>query len=274
MTEAVDPVHAPTEVSAQEATRERSTIAFPYLSLDIAVEIVKAVHATGGQQSQMDQVAAQMNESANGGAFRTKVVTARIFGLVKYSTGTITLTPLGSRVTDPDQEKIAKADAFLHVPLYRRVYDDFKGLVLPPTPAALEAVMVSMGVSPKQKDKARQAFQRSAQQAGFFAYGTTKLVYPALGGEAKPRAKEKIEEPNEKPAATNGSGAGGGNGGGPRHPLIEGLLKELPEPQTEWTTEERKNWLEMASTIFNVIYKNSDDSRGSLRVVVEKASAK
>jgi len=38
--------------------------------------------------------------------------------------------------------------------------------------------------------------------------------------------------------------------------------------------EERKNWLEMASTIFNVIYKNSDDSRGSLRVVVEKASAK
>ena len=56
--------------------------------------------------------------------------------------------------------------------------------------------------------------------------------------------------------------------------MIEGLLKELPEPQIEWTTEDRKKWLEMASTIFNVIYKDSDDSRGSLRVVVEKNSAK
>ena len=59
-----------------------------------------------------------------------------------------------------------------------------------------------------------------------------------------------------------------------RHPLIEGLLKELPEPQSEWTTEDRKKWLEMASTIFNVIYKDSDDSRGSLKVVVERNSAK
>lgn len=59
-----------------------------------------------------------------------------------------------------------------------------------------------------------------------------------------------------------------------RHPLIEGLLKELPKPQAEWTTEDRKKWLEMASTIFNVIYKDSDDSRGSLNVVVERNSAK
>jgi hypothetical protein len=52
------------------------------------------------------------------------------------------------------------------------------------------------------------------------------------------------------------------------------LLKELPDPQAEWTTEDRKKWLEMASTIFNVIYKDSDDSRGSLKVVVERNSAK
>ena len=59
-----------------------------------------------------------------------------------------------------------------------------------------------------------------------------------------------------------------------RHPLIEGLIRELPEPQSEWTTEDRKKWLEMASTIFDVIYKDSDDSRGSLKAVVEKNSAK
>ncbi len=106
-------VQAPPETSTQEAPheRERSTIVFPYLNLDVAVEIVKGVHATGGQQAQMDALAGHLNESANGGAFRTKIVTAKIFGLVKYSTGTVTLTPLGSRITDPDQEKAARAEA-------------------------------------------------------------------------------------------------------------------------------------------------------------------
>lgn len=264
----------PAEVAGSVQERERSTIVFPYLSLDVAVEIVKAVHATGGQQSQMDQVAAHLDESPNGGAFRMKIVTSRIFGLVKYSTGTVSLTPLGSRITDPDQEKAAKAEAFLHVPLYKRIYDDFKGLVLPSTPAALESVMVTLGVAQKQKDKARQVFLRSAQQAGFFAYGTTKLVYPtitATGATPKPKVDEEEHEREDK--GRNGGG-GGGNDGGGQHPLIEGLLKELPQPKTEWTMEDRKNWLEMASTIFNVIYKNSDDSRGALRVVVERGSAK
>jgi len=65
------------------------------------------------------------------------------------------------------------------------------------------------------------------------------------------RRKEKEKEEDDSPRL---------------HPLIEGLLKELPEPKTEWPIEERKNWLEMVSGIFNVIYKTSDDSRGSLKL--------
>ena len=42
-----------------------------------------------------------------------------------------------------------------------------------PPAAALEREMVELGVSPKQKDKARQVFERSAEQAGFFATGGT-----------------------------------------------------------------------------------------------------
>lgn len=60
----------------------------------------------------------------------------------------------------------------------------------------------------------------------------------------------------------------------PRHPLIEGLLRELPKPQSEWSTEDRRKWLEMVSGIFNVIYKGSDSSRETVRVVIEKISAK
>jgi hypothetical protein len=253
--------------------RERSTIVFPYLAL--AVEIVRAVHETGGQQSQMDIVAAHLNEAANGGGFRTKIVTAKIFGLVKYTTGIISLTQLGSRITDPDQEKAARAEAFLHVPLYRRVYDDFKGLVLPSTPAALEAMMVALGVSPKQKDKARQVFQRSAQQAGFFAYGNNKLISPTMSStnSAITKAKtEDIDSGNSQEDKARGGGNAGSGGGGQYHPFIQGLLQTLPEPNTEWQLNARKKWLQSALSIFDVIYKSQDDEQ-TLTVRLEKPTA-
>ena len=251
-------------------SRDRSSIAFPYLDLDDAVQVAKAVHAVGGSTCQWDQLAAQLQQAATGGGFRARVGTAKLYGLLSYDKGIVTLTALGSRVADPQQEDAARAEAFLTIPLYKALYDQYKNATLPPV-SGLETAIGNLGVAPKQKDKARQVFQRSAKQAGFFKFGTDRLVMPSIKAsaaspapaptkdedEAPPEKKKKREEPESE-----------------RHPLIEGLLKELPEPQTEWTTEDRKKWLEMASTIFNVIYKDSDDSRGSLKVVVEKNSAK
>ena len=263
-------VETPAEAQDVDSKRERSTIDFPYLGLESAVEVAKAVHDVGGMKCQWDQLAAKMNQAAKGGGFRQRVMAAKTFGLLTHGQGMVTLSSLGSRINDPSQEAAAKADAFLAVPLFCKIYEEFKGSVLPPA-AGLEAAMVAHGVTPKQKDTARQVFQRSATEAGFFAYGVNRLVLPSFKASSSPKdagdvKHDEVEKPKKK-------GSGGGDGGD-RHPLIEGLLKELPEPQTEWTTEERKNWLEMASTIFNVIYKNSDDSRGSLRVVIEKTSAK
>ncbi len=266
------PAAEPSKPEAPKQERERSTIDFPYLSLDVAIEIVKAVHETGGTRAGFDQVAAHIGESAKGSAFRNKVTTARTFGLATYSNGTITLTPLGSRLADPSQEKGAKAEAFLHVPLYRRLYDDYKGSVLPPSNSGLETVIEGLGVSTKQKDKARQAFQRSAKESGFFAYGANKLVYPVLGGEPNPSVKEKIEEP-DKPDLGAGGGGNGGNGESDLHPFVQGLLRELPKPHTDWPLEGRKKWLQSALSIFDLIYQSTDGDK-PLVVGFEKNSAK
>jgi hypothetical protein len=249
-----------------ENKRERSTIEFPYLDLDAAVEIVKGVHELGGSSCGWDQLAARLGHAANGGGFRLRAMTAKTFGLVTYGQGTVNLTELGKRLCDPQQEKAAKVDAFLTVPLYSAIHDNFKNGVLPPADA-LEAEIVKLGVSPKQKGKARQAFDRSAKSAGFFWSGRDRLVKPSIKASAAPVVAPEIEP--EKPGKTKEK-----EDDDRKHPLIEGLLKELPTPQSEWTTEDRKKWLEMASTIFNVIYKDSDDSRGSLKVVVERNSAK
>lgn len=256
------------ETPEPEGVRERSTIAFPYLDLNDAAEVAHAVHTVGGSTCQWDQLAAQLNQAATGGAFRMRIQTAKMYGLLTYDRGTVTLSPIGTKLCDPEQEKAARVEAFLAIPLYKRIYEEFKNGTLPPT-SGLETAIGGFGVAPKQKERARQVFQRSAAQAGFFAFGNNKLVMPSIKAststilldepEQETEKKKKKEEPEEHDH---------------RHPLIEGLLKELPEPKTEWSTEERKKWLEMASTIFNMIYKDSDDSRGCLKVVVERNSAK
>jgi hypothetical protein len=264
-----EPVVEPLEsvpAEAAEGERERSTISFPYNDLDDAVNVAKGVHTVGGASCQWDQLAAHLGQTSTSGTFRLRMLAAKIFSVLTYEKNIVTLTPIGTRICDSKQEQSARAEAFLAVPLYSKVYEQFKGNSLPPT-SGLEAAMVTMGVAQKQKERARQVFQRSAKQAGFFGYGNDRLVMPSIkaSAAATPAPEVEPEKTDKKKEKTEDER---------KHPLIEGLLQELPPSKSEWSTEDRKKWLEMASTIFNVIYKDSDDSRGSLKVVVERNSAK
>lgn len=254
-----------------DGKRERSTIDFPYLGLDVAVEMAKGVYAVGGSSCQWDQLAAKFGQAATGGGFRQRVMTAKTFGLLTYSQGTITLTKLGTQICDPDQESAAKAEAFLAVPLYKAVYEQFKGGTLPPT-VGLETAMVSLGVTPKQKATARQVFQRSATEAGFFAYGQGRLVLPSIKASAVAPAvtpadpsvddgkkKKKVEEDDEEEL----------------HPFIKGLLKKLPPPDSEWPNDKRAKWLQAAVNIFDLMYTESeDDSKRTITIGFQKDSAR
>ena len=251
--------------------RERSTIGFPYLDLDDSIEIAKGVHELTGANCQWDQLAAKLNQSATGGAFRQRVMTAKMFGFVTYSQGTITLTPLGSRLCDPQQEVAAKAEAFLNVPLYKAVYEQFRNVTLPPQPA-LENAMVGMGVAQKQKDKARQVFQRSATQAGFFALGPNRLVQPAIRSSAATPATLPPDPPTDPDKGKKKTKED--DDGEDLHPFIQGLLRKLPKPDSEWPTEARTKWLQAAVNIFDLMYTDSDDSRRSITVEAKKDSAR
>jgi hypothetical protein len=243
-----------------DGTRSRSTIEFPYLDLDTAVEIAKGVHTVGGSSCQWDQLAAQLNQAAKGGGFRLRVMTAKTFGLVTYAQQTVTLTKLGTQVCDPQQEPSAKVDAFLFVPLYNAIHEKFKGVTLPPT-EALENVMAGLGVAPKQTGKARQAFQRSATQAGFFAFGPNRLVKPSIKGSATPAAPQPDpgEHREKKEKDTDDS----------KHPLIEGLIKALPEKGADWSLDARRKWLQAAAINFDFVYQDSTNNPGSIKISLE-----
>lgn len=254
---------------SSESERERSTISFPYNDLDDAVRVAKALHELGGS-CEWEQLAAKLGaKTSTSGTFRLRMLAAKIFNVLTYDKRTVSLTSIGTRLCDSQQEKAARADAFLSVPLYSKLYDKFKSATLPPT-SGLESVIAGMGVSQKQKDKARQVFQRSAKQAGFSDYGIDRLVMPPIKASAagtpdpaesneQPRKKTKDEDEDEDEL----------------HPFIKGLLRKLPPPDSEWPNDKRAKWLQAAVNIFDLMYTESeDDSRRTITIGFQKDSAK
>jgi hypothetical protein len=203
-----------------------------------------------------------MGLQAGSGNFMVRVAAARMFGLMTYQNSKYEMTDLGFAAVDKDdgRKRRALAEAFLNVPLYRKTYDEFKGKQLPPRPHGLEQAFVRFGVSVKQKETARQIFDKSAQQAGFFAAGSDRLIEPILSGSSG------FPPP---PSYIDGSGGGGGGSGdaqpvanyGPDvsgfHPFIQGLLNTLPAPDATWTIEGRAKWLTAAANCFDLIYKGA-----------------
>jgi hypothetical protein len=247
--------------------KQISTIQFPYGDLDDAVEFAKAIHAVGGQSCTTDQVAAYLKQSITSGAFRLRTSYPRIFGLTETERGGMRLTPLGLRIVDPMQEAVARVEAFLHVPLYKAIFDKYKGYTLPPN-VALEREMANLGVSPKQTDKARQAFERSARQAGFMWAGPDRLVMPALKdrGETGGKAPESKPLENGTPGADQRSERKGGGGGGDppdRNELMRMLLRFLPDGSLD--NEQLARWLKAAEVNLRMAY----NTPGSINIEAE-----
>lgn len=268
--------------AAQEGDkREQSTIAFPYHDLDAASGVALAVYNRSGLGScDLDELAAEMGQVISG-TFRVKVGAARTFNLIdKDGRAAVKLSELGRAIITDDGAAAAKVEAFMAVPLYAKLYEAYKGQKLPPM-KALEREMAALGVAVKQTDKARQAFERSARQAGFFNAGSDRLVRPRVDAPTGERQHQHDEERDaaaeqerrrhreQDKGSGGGSGSGGGGGGG-QHPLIQGLLITLPKIGDPWPQEERTAWLKMAESIFAMVYTKGSEVQ---RPTVNTASA-
>lgn len=244
-------------VDAAKKSRQRSTIAFPYMDMESAIKMADAIHGNVGHgECSDDQLAAWTGQSGKSSTFRVQVYASRTFGILGGEASRHCLTELGRKIIDPNQARPARIEAFLNVQLYAAVFDKYKGGTLPP-PAALEREMVSLGVSDKQKDRARQVFERSAEQAGFFEHGRNRLVQPgvnsssAVSSSVQTGSSIVAAAPTSSPNANFGGG-GGGNLTGDL--LIDALISKLPQPGTIWSADERVTWLSLISMAFQMTY--------------------
>jgi hypothetical protein len=175
--------------------------------------------------------------------------------LIETGQGRATLTQLGRDIVSGSTA--ARVTAFLKAELFNAMYDQFKGNALPPA-AAIERQMLQLGVSPKQTERARQTFMKSAQYAGFIDAASGRLVKPGVGQSIAPERESESKASNE----SRGGGRGGGDGLPPIDPIIVGLLKRLPMAGEEWAEADRRLWLQLLEGSFKLIYKDSPTSGG------------
>ncbi len=234
--------------------RFRSEIEFPYADLESAVELAKVIHDKAGSSCEVDELAAWMGQSPSGGTFRSRLGAARLFGLIETGQGRVTLTQAGRDALDGSgNERSARVEAFLNVALFRAMYDHHKGNALPPPPA-IERQMEQLGVSPKQKQRARQTFTTSAQYAGFIDPATGRFVKPGIAqkDEAAPRDETKRED-------RSGDDGDGGGTGLNLDPLLVALLKKIPPTKDGWPGAKRVRWFKTFAMNVSQIYDASED---------------
>lgn len=234
--------------SAEERKRFRSEIVFPYADLQSAVELAQTINDRAGSSADNEELAVWMGQTASGGTFRTRIGAAKMFGLIETGQGRATLTQLGRDVLEKsDKSHASRIGAFLNVELFQAMYNQFKGGLLPPPPA-IERQVVELGVSPKQKERARQTFMKSATYAGFIDPSSGRFIKPGIREEAP--KNEKVDEGKERKRGSDGNEP-------PIDPIIAGLLARLPKSGDVWPVTERKLWLQLLEGSFQLIYKDA-----------------
>lgn len=266
----VAPAASPTEGQAAKVPRKQSTIDFPYYQIDNLIQLVDTIYQNSGPACDLDRLAALLRTTVTSSGFKMRLSAARMFGLVEREDGRVVLTSLGERALDGATARAAKADAFLSVPLYRAVYEQYRGRNLPPA-RGLESVMVTLGVTASAAERARWNFERSAEQAGFFEHGKDRLVNPV-----SPREATQL---TSAPAPTSVIGSAGAqeralhvrrdDTSGPtapvpaQHPLIQGMLMEMPPLRAAWDLEDRAKWLRAFANALDLLYEGSGQIRVS-----------
>lgn len=237
--------------------RDRSSIAFPYADLAQAVELVRTADTRAGGQCEVTQLAAWMGMSSKGGTFRSRYSAARIFGLIEPNQGSrVRITSLGQQVLNAQEAPRAMAQAFLHVPLFRKIYDQQKGRPLPP-PTALERMSEDLGVAPKQVERARQTFIKSAQAARFIDQRTGNFVEPGFPEVGKPNSVNHDNSVNSSSQMYDDNSCDDE----PYFeidPIINGLIRRLPASGGVWPPAERKLWLEILENTFRLVYDDGE----------------
>ncbi len=207
MEAAQSPIQTVEDQLQKESSRQTSGIQFPAYGLEDSIAVAKAVHDKGGGYANREQLAAFLGyKSTTNGAFLSRIGAAKVFGLLSEENKTIRLSPLATKILmpeSPEEKRSALIDAFFVAPLFKAIYDEYRGRDLPEGLGLKNALRMKFKVIPTRIDLAYRSLYESAETAGFF--------------EAKGN-KSQLVQPVVRPSKSDGNHGvaefGGGDGGG------------------------------------------------------------
>lgn len=248
------------EKPAEKAARQGKTTA-PYFDLDASIKVAEVIYNKGGGACTPDQLAHWLDYSTvRSGTYLTRVSAAnKHFGLIDVERDRFVVTERASKILSPvmpEDAANAKADAFLSVSLFGKVYEEFRGRQIPPEVGLKNLFQSKYKMVPDRAAAAVRIFMSSAQQAGLLTADRSRLIRQASAATPapKPDTKEEQQPATEKPKG----GGGGGDGPTGVHSAIIGLLRELPPPGVPWPGKKRFKEAFMATLDF--IYPEENPS--------------
>ena len=249
----------------EKRTRAVSGVAYPYFDHEASIRVADIVQNVGGGSCAPDFLAAKLEyKSIASGTYLTRVAAARMFGYVTMSGGNFVVTERGRAILSPvmPEDSInGKAEGFLAVRLFSRVFDDFRGKSLPPEIGLKNLFLNNYKIVPDRVPSALRVFLNSADQCGFFDHGRDRLITPASNHQSHstPQPTAAVDAPSTQSEQVQsqdkprGTGGGSGDGGGIHSALI-GLLRELPKPGDAWSPTDQTDFIQAFTGLIKFIY--------------------
>src|SRR5690606_2252920 len=102
----------------------------PYFDLNAAEKVAEVIHVHGGGAASPDQLAVWLDyKSIRSGTYMTRIAAAKQFGLITSVQGGFSITERARKILAPvmpDDSINARAEAFLAVELFSKVYEQFR----------------------------------------------------------------------------------------------------------------------------------------------------
>lgn len=244
----------------------------PFFDFNDSLQVPSLIINRGGGSADLDQLAAWLNyKSPNSGTFATRMASARYFGLIGPArAGRVEATERARLIIAPvmpEDAATARAEAFLAVPLFKKMFDQLRGQQLPPDVGLKNLLIHTHKVPADNAGRVVRLFKDSAEQTGFFSSAPNRLIRPSAGAPAPAAQSQPPASQPATPAAdaerVRRVGGGGGDGPTSVHPAVVGLLRELAEKGPTWNAAEQKGFLDAFGGLVRFIYPAKGEADGA-----------
>lgn len=252
-----------TEQKAKGTNRKpKSGVAYPYYDLSSSIKVAEVIHSKAGGGCTRDQLAQLLGYSGiKNGGFLTRLSASKMFGLVDEDSRGLRITKRAQQILSPvmpDDSKRGKADSFLSVELFKKVYEKFKGQTLPADSGLRNLFQTTYQIVPDRIAPALRVLKESADTAGFLSPNHDRLVMPLFGNNPTAASSAPERSLNNEIKPDNDRRVAKDENLDEIDPAIYGLIRRLPTVGTSMSKKKRDDLVGAFTALITFLYPEEE----------------